>query len=206
LDIQGKRPIESAAQAIRIARFTIDGRIGIGRVEGYKVAPLGIATVAEALAAPSAAAAGAAIPISRVEFLPPIDEAAKIICVGFNYAGHVREVGGPAPQYPSLFIRTHDYLVGHGQKVIKPLAFDSYDFEGELGVMIGRHARHLAARAPMVSLPATCASPTIRSGTISCTPIKSRRARISTIVALPDPGLRSFRIRRRSPPRESSRA
>jgi 2-keto-4-pentenoate hydratase/2-oxohepta-3-ene-1,7-dioic acid hydratase in catechol pathway len=81
--------MESAAQAIRIARFTINGRIGVGRVEGDKVALLGIATVAEATAAPSAAAAGAAIPISQVEFLSPIDEAAKIICVGFNYAGHM---------------------------------------------------------------------------------------------------------------------
>jgi hypothetical protein len=72
--------------------------------------------------------------------------------------------------------------------------------------MIGRHARHLAAQSAY-GVVAGClcfADHSVRDYQLHTNQVTP--ARISTVVALPDPGLRSFQIRRRSLPRESSRA
>jgi 2-keto-4-pentenoate hydratase/2-oxohepta-3-ene-1,7-dioic acid hydratase in catechol pathway len=74
-----------------------------------------------------------------------VPDAARIICVGKNYADHAAEMGGPPPADPNLFIRTTKSLVGHEQSVVCPRASVQYDFEGELAVVIGRGGRHIAA-------------------------------------------------------------
>ena len=46
--------------------------------------------------------------IDDVDFLPPIPNAEKIICVGINYLGHIKETGREIPKYPVLFSRFID--------------------------------------------------------------------------------------------------
>ena len=88
--------------------------------------------------------------LEEIEFLPPIpDPAAKLICVGINYMPHIREMGRERPDYPVLFVRFADSVVGHGQPMIRPLASVRYDFEGELAVVIGKRARHVARNAAL---------------------------------------------------------
>jgi 2-keto-4-pentenoate hydratase/2-oxohepta-3-ene-1,7-dioic acid hydratase in catechol pathway len=60
-----------------------------------------------------------------------------------NYLAHIKEMGRGPPEYPALFVRFADSLVGHGNSVIRPAASTQYDFEGELAVIIGRTARHV---------------------------------------------------------------
>ncbi|TAL04229.1 MAG: FAA hydrolase family protein [Rhodospirillaceae bacterium] len=74
-----------------------------------------------------------------------VPDAARIICVGRNYADHAAEFGGVPPTDPNLFIRTTKSLVGHEQSVVCPRASVQYDFEGELAVVIGRGGRHIPA-------------------------------------------------------------
>ncbi len=84
-------------------------------------------------------------PLDDIEFLPPIpDPAAKLICVGINYMPHIREMGRERPDYPVLFVRFADSIVGHGQPMIRPNASERFDFEGELAVIIGKRARHVS--------------------------------------------------------------
>jgi 2-keto-4-pentenoate hydratase/2-oxohepta-3-ene-1,7-dioic acid hydratase in catechol pathway len=87
--------------------------------------------------------------LDAVAFAPVIpDGAAKIICVGVNYLPHIREMGRERPDKPVLFVRFADSIVGHGQPLLKPLASEQFDFEGELAVVIGKRARRVArARA-----------------------------------------------------------
>ena len=80
-----------------------------------------------------------------LQWLPPVPNPRKILCVGLNYGRHVLEAGR-LPAHPSLFIRYADSFVGHGQDMWKPRASDRYDYEGELAVVIGRAGRHIAAR------------------------------------------------------------
>lgn len=85
-------------------------------------------------------------PLAGLQWLPPVPNPRKILCVGLNYGRHVLEAGRELPAHPSLFIRYADSFVGHGQDMWKPRASDRYDYEGELAVVIGRAGRHIAAR------------------------------------------------------------
>ena len=69
----------------------------------------------------------------------------KIVAIGMNYRAHTAELEREQPEAPSLFIRFPDSLVGHGQPIVRPAASEQFDFEGELAVIIGRTARHVAA-------------------------------------------------------------
>jgi 2-keto-4-pentenoate hydratase/2-oxohepta-3-ene-1,7-dioic acid hydratase in catechol pathway len=82
--------------------------------------------------------------LGDVACLPAIpDPAAKILCVGINYMPHIREMGRERPEFPVLFVRFADSLVGHGQPLLLPHASERFDFEGELAVIIGKRARRV---------------------------------------------------------------
>jgi len=65
------------------------------------------------------------------------------VCVGLNYKAHAAEGNNPVPEHPSLFMRLTNTLVAHGQPMIRPKASTSFDFEGELAVVIGSLGRHI---------------------------------------------------------------
>lgn len=79
-------------------------------------------------------------PLADIEFLPPIRDPGKLICVGLNYKTHVQETGNTEGPNPSIFVRFADSVVGHGQPMVKPRLSDKFDYEGELAVVIGRPA------------------------------------------------------------------
>jgi 2-keto-4-pentenoate hydratase/2-oxohepta-3-ene-1,7-dioic acid hydratase in catechol pathway len=80
-----------------------------------------------------------------IRYLPVIaDPAAKFLCVGVNYMPHIKEMGRERPDYPVIFVRFADSLVGHAAAMIKPRVSEQFDFEGELAVVIGRTARHVS--------------------------------------------------------------
>lgn len=68
----------------------------------------------------------------------------KILCVGVNYRPHIEEMGREVPEYPVVFIRFSDSLVHDGEALIRPRVSEQFDFEGELAVVIGQRARHVA--------------------------------------------------------------
>lgn len=80
-----------------------------------------------------------------VEFLPVIPEPRKILCVGINYLSHVKETGRDMPDKPMLFVRFAESQTAHEGPIVRPLASERLDFEGELAVVIGKHARHVKA-------------------------------------------------------------
>jgi 2-keto-4-pentenoate hydratase/2-oxohepta-3-ene-1,7-dioic acid hydratase in catechol pathway len=70
----------------------------------------------------------------------PVCQPRKIICVGLNYQTHRLETGRPESQYPTLFSRFADTLIGHRAPMVRPEVSTALDFEGELAVIIGRPA------------------------------------------------------------------
>ena len=77
-----------------------------------------------------------------VEYLPPIPDPEKILCVGVNYVDHRNEIGqADAPAHPTIFSRFSDTQVGHRQPVVHPTATTQLDYEGEVAIVIGRHTR-----------------------------------------------------------------
>ena len=83
------------------------------------------------------------IPLAEVTFLPVIPNPGKVLCIGINYATHVRETGREMPTYPMIFTRFADSQTAHLQPIIRPKVSHKLDFEGELAVVIGKAARHV---------------------------------------------------------------
>lgn len=84
--------------------------------------------------------------VSDVEFLPTVPNPEKIICIGVNYADRNAEYkdGSAAPKYPSVFMRTRESLVGHGQSIMDPPESNQLDYEGEIVIVVGKEGRRIA--------------------------------------------------------------
>ncbi|OUJ14766.1 2-hydroxyhepta-2,4-diene-1,7-dioate isomerase [Acetobacter sp. DsW_063] len=83
---------------------------------------------------------------SEIEFLIPITNPEKIICVGVNFPDRNEEYkdGQTAPKNPSLFIRFPRSFVGHKQALRRPPESPQLDYEGEIVVVIGKAGRRIS--------------------------------------------------------------
>lgn len=83
--------------------------------------------------------------VDEIEFLPPIAEPRKIICIGVNYQNRHEEYrdGTPRARFPSVFIRTRESLVGHLQTILRPPESVQLDYEGEIVIVMGRGGRRI---------------------------------------------------------------
>ena len=68
--------------------------------------------------------------ISFLHLNPRLD--ARIFALGVAYKDHQVETGRSGTEFPSMFSKHPQSLVGHGQPMLKPRVSDMYDFEGEL--------------------------------------------------------------------------
>jgi 2-keto-4-pentenoate hydratase/2-oxohepta-3-ene-1,7-dioic acid hydratase in catechol pathway len=84
-------------------------------------------------------------PAHEVEWLPPLLSPEKILCIGINYANRNADYGDQdIPQYPSMFYRAPNSLVGHLQPIVLPRESEQLDYEGEIALVIGRAGRRIA--------------------------------------------------------------
>ena len=67
----------------------------------------------------------------------------KIVCIGLNYVKHAAEFGNPIPEEPLIFLKPPSALIGPGEAIVLPAGAGQVDFEGEIGVRMGRRARHV---------------------------------------------------------------
>lgn len=88
---------------------------------------------------------GAQQDAATTEFLPVLDAPAKVICVGVNYRTHQEETGRADVVAPTIFSRFSDTLAAHGEDVPIPAESTMYDYEGEMALVIGAPADHVAA-------------------------------------------------------------
>lgn len=90
-----------------------------------------------------AKAATGSIPLGSIEWLPPITNPSKILCVGLNYYEHAKEAKMEVPRHPSIFVRFPEAQVGHLAPVVRPTASEKFDYEAELAVVIGKPGRYI---------------------------------------------------------------
>jgi 2-keto-4-pentenoate hydratase/2-oxohepta-3-ene-1,7-dioic acid hydratase in catechol pathway len=69
----------------------------------------------------------------------------KIVCVGRNYVAHARELGNEVPERPLLFLKPPSAVVGDGVAVELPAESARVEYEGEIGVVVGRRLRRASA-------------------------------------------------------------
>ncbi len=135
---------------MRIVRFDFKGRTAYGMLEGEQIFALwgtpysSIYTTGEVLSLP------------EVTLLAPC-EPTKIVAIGLNYRDHAKEIGAPLPEEPLIFLKPASAVIGPDEAIRYPAMSRRVDYEAELGVVIGRTARHVAeAAAPDYIFGYTC--------------------------------------------------
>jgi len=133
---------------MRFVSFEKDGTSSWGRLEGETIVDLGAhaADLKAAIAEDklSAAKTGPSVSLASVRLLPVIPNPSKILCVGHNYEEHRVETGRASTDFPSIFTRFADTLVGAGAPIVRPRVSTDLDYEAELAVVIGKGGRHIA--------------------------------------------------------------
>jgi len=109
---------------------------------------LGAQTPSSVLAEPPLDRARA-VPLAEVTLRPVVPRPSKIVCVGLNYLNHVGETGREIPEYPVLFTKFAETLVGPRDPIVLPPESSQVDYEGELAVVIGRPGRRITADAAL---------------------------------------------------------
>lgn len=70
----------------------------------------------------------------------------KVVCVGLNYRSHAEEVGLELPKEPLIFLKPSTAVIGPGEYIVHPRQSRRVDYEAELGLVIGKVAKNVAAR------------------------------------------------------------
>jgi acylpyruvate hydrolase len=79
---------------------------------------------------------------TRVRLRAPLARPRRILCVGYNYRGHTGDV--PDPEFPDVFAKVGNVVVGPGDAILVPSTTDQVDYEAELAVVIGTAGRCLS--------------------------------------------------------------
>jgi 2-keto-4-pentenoate hydratase/2-oxohepta-3-ene-1,7-dioic acid hydratase in catechol pathway len=142
---------------MKIVKFTRDQQNGEGFLEGDSIllwrdwrsgpvdeAPFELSRLPPEALSVARREATTRLDRTDVKLALPVDPRAKIICIGLNYHDHTAEAGKGRAAQPALFTKSLDALVGPEDDLVAPTASPTYDYEGELAVVIGRPARHVS--------------------------------------------------------------
>jgi 2-keto-4-pentenoate hydratase/2-oxohepta-3-ene-1,7-dioic acid hydratase in catechol pathway len=77
----------------------------------------------------------------------PVARPTAVICIGQNYAAHAAESGSTPPEYPIVFLKHPNTVVGPDDDVLIPRGAEKTDWEVELAVVIGQRAQYLGSPA-----------------------------------------------------------
>lgn len=121
-----------------------------GRLDGESVTELEDRDVGALLAGGSArldaarSASGQSRALAGLDLAPLVPNPPKVVCVGQNYLAHILEQGATPPDYPTLFNKFTNALIGPNDDIHLPRVSDNIDWEVELAIVIGTRARHVA--------------------------------------------------------------
>ncbi|RPF38380.1 fumarylacetoacetate hydrolase family protein [Streptomyces sp. TLI_185] len=131
---------------MKLATIRLGDRTTAVRVEGDTLIDLGLPDVGAVLASAGGLEAARAADGQRyagdgAAFAPLVPRPTKVVCVGLNYRNHIKEMGRDLPEYPTLFCKFADTLVGAHDDVRRPVETEQFDWEAELAVVVGRQVR-----------------------------------------------------------------
>ncbi|NYT01496.1 MAG: fumarylacetoacetate hydrolase family protein [Methanosarcinales archaeon] len=110
-----------------MVKFRAEGRVLEGTLEGETVE-----------------GQGRSYRLEEVELLAPCSPS-KVVCVGLNYREHARELKMEIPGEPIIFLKPPSSVVGPGADIVMPGSSSQVDYEGELGMVIGRRCKDVPA-------------------------------------------------------------
>ena len=84
-------------------------------------------------------------PLGKSRVGAPIKTPTKVICVGLNYLGHIKEANAETPKEPIIFMKAPDSVVGPNDDIVIPPKSEATDYEVELAIVIGKRALYLGS-------------------------------------------------------------
>ena len=91
-------------------------------------------------------------PVGDHQLGPAVPAPRRILCLGVNYAEHAAEGGRPPTTWPEVFVRGADSVAPPFAPLVKPALSERFDYEGEVGVVIGRGGRYIPAEDAMAAI------------------------------------------------------
>jgi acylpyruvate hydrolase len=136
---------------VRLATIRTGGTTAAVKAAGDVLVDLGSPDLGALLSRPGWAAEAAAAtaatartyPAAGAEFAALVPRPSKVVCVGLNYRNHIIEMGRDLPEYPTLFAKFADSLIGAGDEIVLPGETTQFDWEAELAVVIGAPVRRV---------------------------------------------------------------
>lgn len=104
----------------------------------------GEAVLAQAKKVLAATPASSGIALESVKLAAPVPRPGKILCIGLNYRDHAAESGVALPEFPTVFTKYNNTVIGTGEAIVIPPATTKPDWEVELGVVIGKTAKNVS--------------------------------------------------------------
>jgi 2-keto-4-pentenoate hydratase/2-oxohepta-3-ene-1,7-dioic acid hydratase in catechol pathway len=99
----------------------------------------------------------ASLPVVNVDrYGPCVAGTGKFICIGLNYSDHAAETGATVPPEPIIFMKATSAIVGPNDNVEIPRGSLKTDWEVELGVVIGKHAKYVSEDEAMDHVAGYC--------------------------------------------------
>ena len=95
------------------------------------------------------AASGEGREYEPADFGPAVPSPGQILCLGLNYSEHVLEGGRDMPSFPDAFMRSRETVLAPYADLVRPALTERFDFEGELGIVIGAGGRYIPADKAM---------------------------------------------------------
>jgi acylpyruvate hydrolase len=83
--------------------------------------------------------------VAPADFAVAVPAPPRILCLGLNYTEHALEGGRAVPTWPDAFVRGADSVLGPYADLVKPALTSRFDYEAELGIVIGAGGRYIRA-------------------------------------------------------------
>ena len=91
-------------------------------------------------------------PYEPGDFGPAVPAPERVLCLGLNYSDHAIESRGEVPSWPDAFVRGRGTVLGPYADLVKPALTERFDYEGELGLVIGAGGRYIPASKALDAL------------------------------------------------------
>lgn len=142
---------------MRFATIRTNDGTTAARLDGDMLIPLAADDVGDLLAAADPASVPARlgtapVPVGEADFAALVTNPSKVICVGLNYRTHIAETGRGLPEYPTLFAKFADTLMGANDDLAIPAVSEKVDWEVELAVVIGTPVYRASAAEALAAI------------------------------------------------------
>ncbi len=144
---------------MKLASFLVQGKPGIGVVNGKQIAYLSEAGFSSSMrsfleAGPETWHQALAklekgqvsmVDYESVRLLSPVPNPSKVVAIGLNYKDHAKEQGAALPAAPLIFAKFPSSVIGPFDDITwDPALTNEVDYEVELGIVIGKKARRVS--------------------------------------------------------------